>query len=476
MRNDLRWSWGDGAAFGGMVGFGETYLPAFALAMGLGELTAGLVGSVPLLAGGIMQLISPLAIRRLRSHKRWVVLCAGLQAATFLPLLFAACMGSITAPMILLIAALYWAAGLSTGPAWNTWIGTLIPPYIRSRFFAVRTRASQAMVFFGFLAGGLGLQYARGVNHELWAFACLFGVACLCRVISVTMLGLQSEPVPIPPKMRHIPWSKLLPQLRHQRGGRLLMYLVAVQAGVQIAGPYFTPFMFKQLHFNYADFVLLIAVAFLTKVLALPLCGRLAKKIGAWRLLLAGGIGIAPVAMGWVFSQAYWWLMVLQITGGVAWAAYELAFFLLFFESIAEEDRTNMLTLYNLLNTVAWVLGSLIGGTILFTMEVSYSSYLLIFALSTVGRSLALLLLVKLPAETPRHVQEEPADVQLRTLAVRPNQATLDNPVLPTLPAAAAELSTPEAADSAVDIPVLGQKIPKTESVPGQQPKTGVRS
>ena len=70
-----------------MVGLGETYLPAFALAVGLGELVAGLVASVPLLAGGVLQTVSPWGIRRLGSHKRWVVLCATVQSLTFLPLL-----------------------------------------------------------------------------------------------------------------------------------------------------------------------------------------------------------------------------------------------------------------------------------------------------------------------------------------------------------------------------------------------------
>ncbi|HQU47337.1 MAG TPA: hypothetical protein PK867_31330 [Pirellulales bacterium] len=40
-RHDLRAMLGDGAAFSVMVGIGETYLPAFALAAGLGEVAAG---------------------------------------------------------------------------------------------------------------------------------------------------------------------------------------------------------------------------------------------------------------------------------------------------------------------------------------------------------------------------------------------------------------------------------------------------
>ncbi len=87
---DLRASMADGMAFGGMVGIGETFLPAFVLAVGLGEITAGLAGSLPLLAGGLMQMVSPFGVRFLQSHRRWVVLCAFLQAASFAPLVAAA--------------------------------------------------------------------------------------------------------------------------------------------------------------------------------------------------------------------------------------------------------------------------------------------------------------------------------------------------------------------------------------------------
>ena len=89
LRKDLIVGHAEGAAFGGMVGLGETFLPAFVLAVGLGEITAGLVASVPLLAGGLMQMISPMAIRRLASYKRWVLICAFVQAVSFVPMIVA---------------------------------------------------------------------------------------------------------------------------------------------------------------------------------------------------------------------------------------------------------------------------------------------------------------------------------------------------------------------------------------------------
>ena len=49
VRGNLAKSLWDGVFFSLMVGLGETYLPAFALALGHGEVLAGLVATVPML-------------------------------------------------------------------------------------------------------------------------------------------------------------------------------------------------------------------------------------------------------------------------------------------------------------------------------------------------------------------------------------------------------------------------------------------
>jgi MFS family permease len=229
--------------------------------------------------------------------------------------------------------------------------------------------------------------------------------------------------------MRQIPWKRVFHHLHASSGGRLLVYLAVVQAATQLAGPFFTPFMLKKLEFTYGQLVALFSIAFVCKVVSLPVWGNVAKKIGARYLLWIGGIGIVPLSAGWVVLQHFAWLTVLQIIGGVAWAAYELAFFLLFFESIAEEERTSVLTIYNLLNTTAWVGGSLIGGTLLLSFDTSFQGYLLVFALSSVGRLAALALL----ARVPRLVVDSD-EIGVRTVAVRPGTASLNTPVLPSLP------------------------------------------
>lgn len=443
LRRDLRASVGDGVAFGGMVGLGETYLPAFALAVGLGEMVAGMVSSLPLVAGGLMQLVSPMAVRLMGSHRRWVVLCAVIQALSFLPLVAAAWLGRIGSLPLMLIAAVYWGAGLATGPAWNTWIGTLVPLGLRPRFFAHRTRLSQAGVFLGFLVGGVGLQWASSQGLTLTAFAVIFASAGACRLVSAWMLQRQSEPVPLPTNMRAIPWRQVVHHLRASSGGRLLVYLVGVQASTQIAGPYFTPFMLKKLGLTYGALVTLFSIAFLFKVISLPLWGRAARSIGARNLLWIGGVGIVPISIGWTLSQNLYWLAFLQAGGGMVWAAYELAFFLLFFESIPEDERTSVLTIYNVLNTLAWMMGALIGAGLLILFESSFFAYLLVFAFSSLGRLLTLPLLARIP-----RLVVEADEMGVRTMAVRPGNASLDTPVLPSLPDRQLDLDPPPTSSS----------------------------
>src|SRR5216684_7464812 len=163
LRKNLRNSVSEGAAFSVMVGIGETYFSAFVLALGMGEIAAGLVASIPLLVGAVLQLVSPAAVAWLGSNRRWVITCVSLQGASFIPLMAAAMWGHMPVVGVFAAVSLYWAAGLAAGPACNTWMETAVRFRVRAPFFAMRTRFGQAGTLLGFLAGGAALQYG---NHS----------------------------------------------------------------------------------------------------------------------------------------------------------------------------------------------------------------------------------------------------------------------------------------------------------------------
>ena len=209
-RSDLRSILGDGIAFSLMVGMGETYLPAFVLALGMGQVAAGLIGTIPLLIGAVLQLVSPAAVRWLGSHRKWVVACALCQAACFIPLCAAAWVGSIPLGTLFAVAAVYWGSGLGTNPAWNTWVGTIVPMRLRARYFARRTRFSQMGVLTGFILAGVALQYGAHVGRLLDVFGAVFLVAGLCRLASAMFIASQSEPVPPGDDHRRVPLGEFI--------------------------------------------------------------------------------------------------------------------------------------------------------------------------------------------------------------------------------------------------------------------------
>lgn len=427
-RRDLRLITVDGLFYCLMVGCGEAYFGAFAIAMGMHEILAGLIGSVPLVVGGTLQLVTPVMVRRLGSLRRWVVLCATIQACSFLPLAMGAYHGSMPAWLIYLAVSLYWTVNYAQGPAWNTWVATLVPDRIRARYFAKRTRIIQLGTVVGLLGAGTALNAAKGNPDNTAAvgiFAILFLSAAAFRSYASRCLAAQSEPEPLPRDFRSVSPKQFLARWRTGHDARLLGYMLLVQIAVQTSGPFFTPFMLVRLELSYATYMVLIAVSFLSRMLVLPFLGRLAQRRGPRAVLLVGGLGLIPASSLWALGDNFWYLVVIQMFSGAVWAAYELATFLLLFDAIPSNERTSVLSMFNFANTLAIVIGSLVGATLLGLLGEGIAAYHTLFIISSGLRVLTIPLLLLIHVRSFR-----PKPIELQPMSVRPGVGAVDRPVL----------------------------------------------
>jgi MFS family permease len=409
LKNDLHAITADGMASNMMVGIGETYLPAFVLALTGSQLACGLTATVPLLLGAVLQLFTPFAMRRLQSYRRWVVLCAVIQAVGFVPLIIAALTGSFSLVAVFSVIALYWATGQAGGSAWNAWVEDLVPERVRARFFANRTRFVQIGLIVGFIGGGTALQLGHLGGFGLMPFALLFGVAVISRLISANYLNCQGDTkIPLkkePPK----PWNDFFAITTQSGNSRIILYVLAAQLGCQISGPYFTPYMLGHLKFSYINYVTLICIAYLSKVVIASTWGRVVEKIGVNRLLWLSGMAIVPLPALWDISDSFTYLAILQVFSGAVWGAYELANLLLIIESIPAAKKINILTVYNFANALAIVGGSFLGGYLLTIFGGGRHAYVMLFLASTLARATALLILVKIPLRLPLFGREKAA-------------------------------------------------------------------
>jgi MFS family permease len=435
VRRDLRLSTADAMLFSVMVGCGEAYFVAFALAIGLGETLAGLLSSIPVLAGALLQLAGPWAVARLKSHKRWVVLTAGLQCLSFIPMIVAALVGSMPAWLMFVSVGIYWALNLGGGPAWNTWIGTVVPTQVRAQFFATRTRAAQFVLLCSLVGAGLALHFGKSHFGEgerpgyITMYAVLFVVAGLARAGSTWCHSRISEPIPMPHDQRKVPFRSFLKGPNAVSGGRLLLYMLCLQVCVQVSGPFFGPYMLKQLELDYTVFAGLLCCSYLGRVLAMPLIGRFAKRFGAGNLLWVGGLGILPLSAIWVLSPSPYYLVGVQLLSGVLWGCYEMATMLLLLESIPANERTSVLTTQNALNAVTVVIGATAGAILFHLLGEGVYAYHTLFIVSAALRLGTVIMLARVHKPDVRIVRP----MFFRTVGVRPQFGGIDRPVLSSI-------------------------------------------
>ncbi len=434
LRRSLRYGVIDGALYSIMVGIGEPYIPLFVLAAGLGQVASGLVATVPVLLGAVLQLATPWGVRRVGRLRRWVVLLSTAQALALMPLAVMAIIGRASAVPVFAFATIYWAASMGCGAGWSTWIGMIVPRRIRARYFSFKSRLSHGASFAGLAAGGIILERFAGRDEHLGPFAVLFLIAAAGRVACSYYLHLQRDTGPVPSDHREVGAGDLVRRLHAGRDGRFILFMALMQAGVQIGQPFFPPFVRAQLGMSYGQILALTGAAFITKALMQPVWGAFAHRYGAARLLWIGGLGIVPHTALWLVSPSFAYLVMAQLAAGAMWSAYELAVLLLMFEHIREEERTSLWSIFNVLNSLGMVAGSLLGGAIL-EHDPGFEGYRVIFLLSAAAR-LATAFVLQRGGDSPH--PERPPAVEVESI----EPGTIDLPLPAELPSRAERRAT----------------------------------
>ncbi|MFM7052145.1 MAG: MFS transporter [Planctomycetota bacterium] len=422
LRRDLHACTGDGMTYSFMVGTGETYFAAFALALGSSEKAAGLVAAVPPLVGATAQLFAPRLAARVGSPSRWIRGCALLQVASFVPMIVGALLGALPVWVLFVVAGVYWTSALGAAGVWNTWIGLCFPAKIRPHYFGIRSRLCQATLLAALVLAGVIWQSTDGTRWELAGFAVLFVLAAAARAASIPYLRVQRDP-PSWPEHRNVPLWHFLANFWHRADARLLSLMLVMQVAVQMGQPFLNPYLLKQLNASPAMYLGLIGASFAAKSAALPLLGAYAKRRGARSLLALGALGTALMILPWMFAESAPWWFAIQAVSGVAQGAWELATFLLLLETIPSDERTSAMSGFFFLNSLAMAVGAYVGSVLL-GLAPDAASYSALFGISTVARVGALLLLPFVHVEVLRAIP-----LISSTLAVRLNAGSIEAPI-----------------------------------------------
>jgi MFS family permease len=390
IKKSLWYSILDGTFCSMMIGFGESFLSAFAVFLNATNFQLGLLGSLPPALGSISQLWSNKLIKLFNySRKRLVYTGAFFQGLMYLAFMLVFFLGELRVFHLIIFASIYWIFGMILGPAWSSWMGDLVEENKRGTYFGRRNKMAGFATFASFMLGGYILQQFADKDMQYIGFVVIFSLALASRIISFIYLTKKYEPKFRIIRAAEFTFIDFLKQARFRNYGLFALYLCFMNFAVFLAGPYFIAYMLHDLKMNYLSFTIVTATALIVRFLSMPLWGRASDRYGNKRILSFSGFLMPLTPVLWLFSTNILYIIFIQIFAGFIWAGFEIASFNFIFDTTSPQKRTTCIAYYNVLNGVAIFLGAVLGSIIIKYNQLFWSSYLLVFLLSGILRYFA---------------------------------------------------------------------------------------
>ncbi|HEX3306236.1 MAG TPA: MFS transporter, partial [Streptosporangiaceae bacterium] len=230
--------------------------------------------------------------------------------------------------ILLAVAAISAVLGVLGNNAWVSWMGDLVPRRIRGRYFGQRTALCTIAGAAASAAAGVLLDRARSHGWTGTALALLQLCASGSGVVTTILMLRQHDPAPAAPAAPFSIAAALSP-LRDRTARGLLVYALAWNLAVGLAGSFFALYMLQNLHMGFT----LVAVHGIgmaaARVLTAPLWGRVIDRLGARPVLAACAFGISVIPLVWLFpTPTFLWPLIFDaVLAGVLWGGHNLAMF-----------------------------------------------------------------------------------------------------------------------------------------------------
>lgn len=421
----------DGAFYSVMTGFGESYLGAYGLYLGASNPQIGLLASLPQLVGAFFQFASVRVIRSLQKRKTVIMGGVILQALTWVPIIgYPLFFPRFKVPALIGLAVLYFISGSMATPAWTSLVGDLVHPRRRGRFFGRRNRLISILSFVSLCAGGVILHLTGKWNWEGVGFAFIFILACAARLASAYYVYQMMDPPYRSSSSDEFSVWDFLRNGRRSNFGRFVAYAAGMHFSVQVSGPFLTPYMLRDLHFSYLQFMMAAAASVLAQFLTLNGWGRLADRFGNRKVLQLTGYLLPGIPLLWLLSTHFFPILLIQMFAGFAWAGFSLALGNYLLDVVSPPKRAQCVALYNSANAIGIFLGALLGGgltlrlpneLLLYGFQMTLVSNLLfLFVLSSVLRFAVSFFFLPLIREVREVPSMEARDLFVRIVQLRP--------------------------------------------------------
>lgn len=353
----------DGVAYSVMIGMSESYFSAYAIFLRATTAQIAVLAAVPPLLGSGAQLFSAWLARRMVRRKPIILTGVGWQLSMLLPMMWLPYLFPVHAvPLFIACTVLYFAAFNLASPIWSSLMGDLVPERRRGRYFARRTRLMSLTAFTGLWLAGIVLHFGKLHDQTRFAFFVIFTVALVARLYSLSQIARMTEPPLATALPEPVVRRDILRRIRHSQFARFSLFYSFLNVAVTIVAPFITVYLLRDLKFSYLEFTTSAAMYVMAQFLTLNLWGRISDALGNRLILVVTGSTIAVIPALWLLSTNFWYIVGLQIFGGLTWAGFSLSANNFIYDTVAPGKRATYMALHNVLANTGIFVGSLLGG------------------------------------------------------------------------------------------------------------------
>jgi len=365
IKKSLKFSLLDGVFASCMVGMTADYITPYALTLKAYPYQIGILNALPNLSSSLVQLKSADLTEKLKSRKKIINYFGFLHTLMLLPILLIPYLFKEQNQVFFLIVffTLFTSLGAFAGPAWSSLISDYLPYKSRGKYFGWRNKILGIVtIISSFLAGFILHLFKFNI---LKGFLIIFSLAFIFRLISWYFLTRMYEAqVKVKPET-YFSFFDFLKRLRESNFVKFVIFVASLNFCVNLASPFFSVFMLRDLKFNYIIYTLLVVSVSISSIFFIDRWGRQADKVGNVKILKLTSFFIASLPLWWIINQNPIYLVFAQILSGFAWSGFNLCAINFIYDAVSPSKRTRCIAYFNVVSGSASCLGALLGGYLL---------------------------------------------------------------------------------------------------------------
>lgn len=411
MKNSLK----EAVFVSGTVGFGDSYIPAYGIALGASPKEIGFLTSLPNIFGALSQIFTSRVMEKI-PRKKILSISILFQSLLWLPIILLPLflMKEIKYSPLLLIVfyTSYVISGNFANPAWLSWMGDLVPKKEIGRFFGRRNSLGSISVLLTMIIGGLILDLfkKRPLGNEeislFLGFALCFFLAMIFRLFSRHFVLLQYEPEFRFQKINYFSFFQFLKAAPKRNFGRFAIFLALILLATNIVVPFYTIYMIRDLKFSYLQFMLIQVSVVMATFLFMPLWGKFVDEYGNINTLRISSLMVPLVCFLWPISifldpsTRFFFLVAINFFAGFSWAGFNLAVGNFLYDATTPEKRSLCGAYSSILNSFGIFIGTTLGSLLISHLKISFINIIMfVSVISGIARYFIIFLVLPRVAE-----------------------------------------------------------------------------